>query len=941
MNTQTALKIDTQQANRFLSALGFDKSEKLPLRTFAAKPSKAFPDVTPKNIAYLPERQDQNCGVYVAVNGSHGKHKKSDIEYGKAIFCEHDDLDKADQLLLWQQKGLPEPTMQVETRHSIHSYWVLEQALAKDEWEILQRDLISYMESDPACKDISRVMRVAGAWHIQQGLEPFQCELITDNGRQYSFDEMRSVIPSSKTKKEKARQNNSRRSSDSLDRFLLNVSNCNPSTIFDWSGHDWQQDKTDSSKYRGNCPWHESESGTSFYIEKKNGVYLWRCPACEVGGNAINYHYQLAGGSGSPRGQDFIDTVETIAQKTGIAPPMKKPTGKGFSSNFNYTQTDNNSTEENTKDVDVKSKLQFLISSGVSGTDLNIAINQLAIESRYQPRELWNIYKSELNDSEQDRETAKNETVNLLNISKTSIKLGDVVDSRLATPLSKVAKMIGGKDEAVLTSLLPVVASLISTQSQLELNRSTGFYVYPIIFTGIVGESGTAKSPLQKLVLKPLWSLQDALDRDYQRKLQEWEEMKVENGEKKPPKPTPLDLWTTDVTTERIAEIMSDQKDDNQGLLIWKDELSALIKDNNSYRGGRGSDAEKLLSGRDGSPLKVDRCSKRLNVPQSSYSITGGIQPDILKEQIDFSDPNGHWARFLLCYLPLTKRTFPDEEVDIDINDFLKGIYQNIRDQAPQTYILSSEAEALYKNWFNQLGELAYDEARQGLRNVYSKMSRDTGVLALLLHCLNAAVEGSEPDSDISVDTMRTAIALTKFYIGQVKLIHAEGDADDGELSPLYIKVLSLSERKGWIKAKDLKMSDRSFRNMNPNDIRSLFTELEAMGLGVTNGKGNKLSFSKTVDTVDSGCQSVDGSCKPMESPYSGDSSIKYNKVDTLSTSPMENNQPTEKNQTVDKKDGYTKGVVNSDKQNTEKPATTELESVDSPVNQLSTVVFH
>lgn len=925
----TKLKIDHDQAHRFFTALGLNPSEKLPLRILQAKPAQAFPDVTTRNLAYLPESQEQNCGLYLAINGNYGKHKKNDIESGRAIFCEHDDLDKADQLLLWQEKGLPEPTLQVETRHSIHTYWILDQPLPKADWEILQKDLISYMGSDKACKDISRLMRIPGAWHIQKDLTPIQCQLISESGCNYSFSELRSRIP--KTEKKEQKENKSRHFSDSLDRFLHDVSNCNPSTIFDWPGHDWKQDKSDSTKYRGNCPFHESKSGTSFVINQQDGVYLWHCPACEVGGNAIDYHYQLSGGNGTPRGKDFINTVEALSQKTGIEPPpmekkKNKPTGKGVSSVSDISNTDNDA-------IDIKAEVETLISSGVTGTNLKIEINELAVASRYQPREVWAIYNESLEDSERDRAAAKTETFNLLNISKASVKLVDVVDSRLAAPLSKVTQMIGGKDEAVITSLLPVVASLISTQSKLELIRSTGFYAHPIIFTGIVGESGTAKSPLQKLVLKPLWTLQDVIEQDYRARLQEWEEMEVGEGKKKPPKPTPLDLWTSDVTSERIAEIMSNQRDEKQGVLIWKDELSALIKDNDAYRGGKGSDAEKLLSGRDGSPLKVDRCSKRLNVPQSCYSITGGIQPDTLKQQIDFSDPTGHWARFLLCYLPLTKRTFPEDDLTIDINEYLKGIYQNIRSQEAQNYTLSSEAKGFYKNWYNQLGELAYSEPRQGLRNVYSKMTRDTGVLALLLHCLNAAIAGDKPEPEISLSTLKSAIALAKFYIGQVKLIHAEGDAEEGELSPLYIKILTLSERKGWIKAKDLKMSDRSFRKMNANDIRSFFVDLEAMGFGKTDGKGNRLIFIKTVDTVDTGCQSVDNVVNQSKTPNNGRYNHLNNRVDTFtSSSPttVETNTNKEKNNLVDKTDNYNKASDNYDNQNFETPTNTASESVDT-----------
>jgi hypothetical protein len=139
-------------------------------------------------------------------------------------------------------------------------------------------------------------------------------------------------------------------------------------------------------------------------------------------------------------------------------------------------------------------------------------------------------------------------------------------------------------------------------------------------------------------------------------------------------------------------------------------------------------------------------------------------------------------------------------------------------------------------------------------------MGRDTGVLALLLHALNAAIRQEEPDPEISLETIKSAIALAKYYIGQVKLLHAEGDAEEGELSPLLLKILNLSERKGWIKAKDVQASDRSFRKKTASEVRSLFTELEAMGLGVTDGKGSRLIFQgKTnADKADSSCQVAD-----------------------------------------------------------------------------------
>jgi len=89
---------------------------------------------------------------------------------------------------------------------------------------------------------------------------------------------------------------------------------------FNWEGHDFKEDGT--GKVRGNCPWHDSKSGTAFYASRKNGTLVWRCPACEIGGDVIAYRHRLAGGNGSPRGKEFVNLVRQLAQFVNV--PMPK-----------------------------------------------------------------------------------------------------------------------------------------------------------------------------------------------------------------------------------------------------------------------------------------------------------------------------------------------------------------------------------------------------------------------------------------------------------------------------------------------------------------------------------------------------------------------------------------------------------------------------------------
>lgn len=110
---------------------------------------------------------------------------------------------------------------------------------------------------------------------------------------------------------------------DDLSGFLESVyTRLQPSQVFETTfDHKWQ--KT-GAKWRGKCPWHESKSGTAFYLDTK--TLTWRCPQCDRGGGAIQYLHQLGGGHGSPHGKAFLDIARKLGDLSGVEFPERELT---------------------------------------------------------------------------------------------------------------------------------------------------------------------------------------------------------------------------------------------------------------------------------------------------------------------------------------------------------------------------------------------------------------------------------------------------------------------------------------------------------------------------------------------------------------------------------------------------------------------------------------
>ncbi|MCA1992873.1 MAG: DUF3987 domain-containing protein, partial [Coleofasciculus sp. S288] len=513
-------------------------------------------------------------------------------------------------------------------------------------------------------------------------------------------------------------------------------------------------------------------------------------------------------------------------------------------------------------------KIKEILLLDLPPAELQLCKILLRAENRQiSERELSQLFEAldreiELSES---RNSRRAEVDNLLKLGDQSLNLREFLPAELADPLENLGVSLSIRPEVCLTSLLVATSSVHKIGTELVIHRGIGFSVPPGIYSGLVAESGQKKSPVLKAIIrKPLSILQkekrDAFSQtnaDYEKNIVEWDKCRSHNRQSKfpngkPKKPEQLLYYFTSSTGEGI--LYQFQAHPHKPLLALVDELAGLFASQNKYTMGRGSDRQEILSAFDGTGATVLRASgTRADIDKISLSIFGTIQPEVLRRLMkDCSDPDGHWARFLFVNQPLSASTLPKADgKSIDLTKLLLKYYRTIDRLPVLEYRLSPEAFTRYQPVYNQLEQLRVSHPNPGMRAVYSKMEGYIGRLALNLHVLHELATGKTvPAEEIPLAIMEKAIALAKFYIGQVMLVHANCATDLSDLAPHLAKIVALSKRMDsttgnpWIKAKVVQSGYDSRHRPRPDSIRSWFRELEALGIGTTRGAGIRLEYS-------------------------------------------------------------------------------------------------
>jgi hypothetical protein len=350
---------------------------------------------------------------------------------------------------------------------------------------------------------------------------------------------------------------------------------------------------------------------------------------------------------------------------------------------------------------------------------------------------------------------------------------------------------------AIATVTLGALAAAIGTTRQAEAKRS--WRTYPMLWCGLLAESGDLKSPIMRAVLWPTKAIQDELMREYgearrlydeqlaehEQQLVEWRKAKQAGERPQPPeKPIARRIWTADTTVEAAASTLASDPT-ARGIAIISDELVGWINSFDRYKGGRG-DEGFFLSGHGGDSFIADRKTGDrpvIHARRVAISIIGGIQPGRAVAEFNAARrASGLVPRFICAMPPRRPVEWTEAEPSPLTADSYAGLVRRLYElthdldgngeTVPVTIRLSPEAKAAFKDWFRdhkQHQRRLMDDVRAAMSKILELPLR----LGIVLHEVAIATKRHElPPDEMSLSTMASAITIAEWFRHEVRRLY-------------------------------------------------------------------------------------------------------------------------------------------------------------------------
>jgi DNA polymerase I-like protein with 3'-5' exonuclease and polymerase domains len=395
---------------------------------------------------------------------------------------------------------------------------------------------------------------------------------------------------------------------------------------------------------------------------------------------------------------------------------------------------------------------------------------------------------------------------------------------------------------------LAAAAAAIGNTRAIRLKR--GWEEPSVIWSVIVGESGTLKSPAYAKAVAHLFRVQKRLLHEfrerhaqYERDLEAYQAAKKKGADPGDPPEQPVyrRVIISDITIEKVAEVLEDNP---RGVLVARDELAGWLGSFTRYKGKQGgSDLPHWLEIHRAGTIVVDRKTgprTHYFVERAAASVTGGIQPGVLARALtaEVLDAGGG-ARVLMAMPPRLPKRWSEVEVSPEVEDAYHAALDQLqsldfaeKDGEPVPYVLrlSPEAKEAWKEFYDRWAkEQAAVEGE--LAAAFSKLEGYAARFALLHHVVTLTGLGSDDTAHpVGAKCVEAGVTLCHWFANEARRIYATLAETEEERDARRL-VEYVRSRGGRVTARALQKSN-SRKYPDAATARAALEALARAGLG-------------------------------------------------------------------------------------------------------------
>lgn len=417
----------------------------------------------------------------------------------------------------------------------------------------------------------------------------------------------------------------------------------------------------------------------------------------------------------------------------------------------------------------------------------------------------------------------------------------DVLPDDAARLVEEGAASIGCPPDFIAVSMLAVAGGAIGRSVALLLKPN--YFASSCLYVACVGPPSNGKTPAFKVAIDPIRRIGSSLAADHERDMQRGQESELQEKKSKPaPKPKPRRIDVDDITMEAVPMRLADNP---RGLIMLRDELSALLLGMNQYKGGKGSDRSVILKIWSGDAITRDRVLDPsgipLRCPHPCMSILGGLPPDMLGAlHDDKGSADGFTDRFLFTFPePVKRPEWSELGIPPSITDAWAGIVERMWDRpmrhhegkdVPHVAHFTPEGKAAWKEANDQhVAEMNDPGFLPSMSGPWGKLGEYAGRFALILACLRHASDltlDAKAVPEVGHEEVKNAWRLVDYFKAHAQRAHsaiARGSGIGGsETVQVIVKWLRDDSRSSFTE-RDLTQARRS---IDRDDLSEALTYL-------------------------------------------------------------------------------------------------------------------